>query len=240
MKITPEGVALIKQFEGLALAAYRCPAGRWTIGYGHTGPGAVAGRVITPAEAEMLLRADLARFDAFVRLKCPSATPAQHSAMVSLCFNIGERNFAKSSVLRLHQRGDVTGAARAFALWNKATAADGKRRELRGLTRRRAAEAALYLADDGQGDAQRTRAGDVIPEKPLTRSRVMIGSTVGGMATLASGAAELAEHLEWLRSLVLPLVPYLPSLQAVFVALGLAGIVLAMIARWADRKHGRL
>ncbi len=59
--------------------------------------------------------------------------------MVSLCYNIGPANFAKSSVLRLHKVGDFPGAAKAFLLWNKAN-----KRVMKGLTRRREAEAQLY------------------------------------------------------------------------------------------------
>lgn len=240
MKITPEGIALIKQFESLSVSAYLCPANKWTIGYGHTGPDVAPGKVITPPEAEALLMADLAKFDSFVRLKCPTATPAQHAAMVCFCYNIGVGNFQTSSVLRLHNAGDVVGAGRSFALWNKATDADGVKRELRGLTRRRAAEAALYLSDDGHEDEQRTRAADVVAEKPLVKSRVMIGSTVGGAAMLASGAAQMMNEIEQIKNLILPLTPYLPLLQKLFVVLGLVGVGIAMAARWTDRKHGRL
>ena len=240
MKITPEGLALIKQFESLSLRSYLCPAGKWTIGYGHTGVAVGQGQTITAADAEAMLMDDLSRFDALIRLKCPSATPAQHSAMVCLCFNIGAGSFQKSSVLRLHSAGDVTGAARAFALWNKATAADGQKRELRGLTRRRAAEAALYLSDDGHDDEQRTRAADVMPEKPLSQSRVMVGSTIGGVATIASGAAQLVTEIQWLKDLITPMTAYIPALQKLFVVLGIAGIAVAMIARWHDRKNGRV
>ncbi len=240
MKITPEGIALIKQFESLSLTSYVCPAGKWTIGYGHTGVAVGLGQTISQSDAEAMLMDDLSRFDAAVRLKCPTATPAQHSALVCLCFNIGFSNFQKSSVLRLHTAGDVTGAARAFALWNKATAADGQKKELRGLTRRRAAEAALYLSDDGHDDDQRTRAADVSPEKPLSQSRVMVGSAISGVASVASGAAHLVGEIEWLKDLITPMTAYIPALQKVFVVLGVVGIAVAMYARWHDRHTGRI
>jgi lysozyme len=240
MSIAPEGLALIRRFESLSLQAYLCPAGKWTIGYGHTGLDVGRGKSITPEEAEALLYADAARFAAFVRLKCPTATALQHAAMACLCFNIGTGNFQKSSVRRLHNAGDTAGAARAFALWTKATGADGKKRELRGLVRRRASEAALYLSDDGRNDPQRTRAADVSPEKPLTASRVMIGSSLGGAGTLSAGFTQLAEQLEWAKDLIAPMTPYLPWVHTAFIGLGVAGIAMAMIARWTDRKHGRL
>jgi|GEM_PF-2001064 len=240
MSIAPEGLALIKQFESLSLNAYLCPAGKWTIGYGHTGPEVHAGQSVTLEQAEVLLQVDVARFAAFVKLKCPIATAMQYAAMVCLCFNIGTGNFQRSSVLRLHNAGDAAGAARAFALWTKATGADGKKRELRGLVRRRAAEAALYLSEDGRDDPQRTRAADVSPEKSLTKSRVMIGSSIGGAATVSAGLSQAVEQIEWIKDLIVPLTPYLPWMHTAFIVLGVAGIALAMIARWTDRKHGRL
>jgi lysozyme len=237
MKITQTGVDLIKQFEACKLTAYLCPAQKWTIGYGHTGPDVRAGRVITQSQAETILQADVAIFDTAVQAQCPSATASQHDAMTCLAFNIGIGNFCKSSVARLHNAGNIVGAARAFALWNKATDSNGVKRELRGLTRRRAAEAALYLSDLPD---QRTRAADVVPEKPLSTSRVMVGSTVGGAATVASGLAQLSTDIQSLKDMVSPLMPYLPVLQKVFVALSVLGVGVAMYARWQDRKQGRV
>jgi lysozyme len=240
MKITPAGLALIKAFESLKLTSYLCPAQKWTIGYGHTGHDVSPGQSITAAQAEAILLRDVSRFDTAVRAQCPVATPAQHSALVCLAFNIGIGNFQKSSVARLHNSGDFTAAARAFGLWNKATASDGVKRELRGLTRRRAAEAALYLSGDGKDDEQRTRASDVVPEKPLAQSRVVMGSTVGGAAAAASALSQFANEIEWIKDLLLPLTPYLPLLQNVFVALGLVGFIVAVAARWHDKRRGRL
>lgn len=138
MKIGQRGLALIKQYEGCRLKAYKCPAGVWTIGYGSTGPHVGAGKVITQAEAEALLRQDLVRFERAVA-QADSATQNQFDAMVSLAFNIGIGAFQKSSVLRKHNAGDHAGAKASFALWNKAGG-----RVLSGLVTRRAAEADLY------------------------------------------------------------------------------------------------
>jgi lysozyme len=138
-QINAEGLALIKEFEGLELKAYLCPAKVWTIGYGSTGAHVKPGMVITEAEAEQLLRKDLARFERAVARACPIATGNQFSAMVSLAFNIGEAAFEKSTLARLHKAGDYRGAAEQFPRWNKA---GGK--VLAGLSRRRAREQALY------------------------------------------------------------------------------------------------
>lgn len=143
MNINNAGIALIKKFEGLRLKAYKCPAGIWTIGYGHTGPDVSPGQEINEREAEQYLHGDLIRFEHGVEALL-DGTPAsfdQFSAMVCLAYNIGLGNFRKSSVLRFHKAGDFAAAANAFLLWNKA---GGK--VLNGLTSRRNAERALYVA----------------------------------------------------------------------------------------------
>ena len=145
--ISAEGLALIKRFEGLRLEAYLCPAGKWTLGYGHTG-GVSEGMKITEEQAEELLKKDLAHFEKGVAAMLDGqfvANENEFSALVSLAFNIGLDALKGSSVmtfLRIH--GDRKLAARAFLLWNKATV-NGKKVTVPGLTRRREAERALFL-----------------------------------------------------------------------------------------------
>ncbi|MCY1672121.1 lysozyme [Novosphingobium sp. SL115] len=154
-RINDAGLAIIKQYEGLRLKAYLCPAGIWTIGWGHTGPDVKAGKSITLDRAEQLLRADLSRFEAAVQRLAPVATDNQFSAMVSFAFNVGEdededdvaEGLGDSTLLRKHNAGDFAGAAAQFAKWNKAKV-NGKTTVLKGLTDRRAREAALYAKPD--------------------------------------------------------------------------------------------
>lgn len=139
--LSQAGVDLIKQFEGLELKAYPDPgtgAEPWTIGIGHTG-GVRPGDVITEARAEQLLRQDVGRFEVAVRKYCPVTTQPQFDALVSFAFNVGEDNLKDSTLRRMHNEGNYSGAAGQFARWNKAA---GK--VMTGLTRRRAAEASLY------------------------------------------------------------------------------------------------
>lgn len=138
-QIGAAGLALIKEFEGLRLKAYLCPARVWTIGYGSTGPHVQPGMVITEAQADDLLQRDLDRFEDAVAKVTPGATQNQFDAMVCLAFNIGTGAFLKSSVLRLHLAEDHRAAAEAFSKWVYAGG-----RVLPGLQRRRAAEARLY------------------------------------------------------------------------------------------------
>ena len=142
-QINPAGLELVKRFEGCKLTAYLCPAKILTIGYGSTGKHVTPGLCITPARAEALLRDDLARFEEFVEAKCAPFTDNQFAALVSLAFNVGNGNLQTSTLRKLHRAGDYAGAAGQFQQWNKARVR-GKLIVLAGLTKRRAAESALY------------------------------------------------------------------------------------------------
>lgn len=139
MNISPAGLDLIKQFEGLKLNAYVCPAGVLTIGYGTTA-GVKPGQAITAARAEELLRADVAKFERGVA-DAVTVPLAQHQfdALVSLAYNIGLGAFRTSTLLRLLNKGEVASAAKQFDRWNR-----GGQKVLPGLTRRRAAERKLF------------------------------------------------------------------------------------------------
>lgn len=138
-RIGPKGLALIRQFEGLRLHAYFCPAGIATIGFGSTGPHVKMGMTITEAEANALLLDDLDWFEVGVAKVGGPMTPGQFSALTALAFNIGLDALKHSTLLRLHQEGDYDGAAAQFLRWNRAGS-----KILPGLTARRAAERALY------------------------------------------------------------------------------------------------
>ena len=141
MQISKAGLDLIKQFEGLYLKAYRCPAGVPTIGYGHTA-GVAMGQTITQQQADDYLRRDVRQFErAVARLVSVPLTQGQFDALVSFAFNLGEGALAQSTLLRLLNAGDYAGAAAQFDRWNKAGG-----RVLPGLVRRRAAERALFEA----------------------------------------------------------------------------------------------
>lgn len=149
MQVSGAGLRFIKSWEGFEPRAYRDVAGIWTIGYGHT-EGFRDGRfregsVVSEEEALALLREDLR-----VRERAVAAAVRvpleQHEfdALASLVYNIGVGGFRRSTVLRRLNAGDRGGAADAFLLWNKARVG-GRLREVRGLTRRRRAERALFM-----------------------------------------------------------------------------------------------
>lgn len=198
-----------------------------------TGPEVHEGFEITSEEAETLLQSDLIVFDAGVAKTCAVATSCQHSALVSLAYNIGLANFAKSSVARLHNAERYAEAAQAFALWNKAGGV-----VLPGLVSRRAAEAAMYLLDQPVENAP-TAAG----EKPLIQSRAINGQAIAGTGLAASaGLASLRDSMsswsDW-QNIVMQIIPYFNDAKWVFVALVACGIGMTMYARWHDRNAGR-
>jgi lysozyme len=134
------GLALTKSFEGLSLRAYPDCAGRWTIGYGHTGPDVGEGQAISEFEAEAMLRADLG--DAVACVNRAVRVPiAQHQfdALVDFCFNAGRGNFLQSTLLAKVNRGDFAAAAFQFGLWVHAAG-----EVVPGLVRRRKAEAEMF------------------------------------------------------------------------------------------------
>lgn len=134
------GLSLIKQFEGCKLSAYLCPAGIPTIGYGRT-TGVKLGQTITQSQADAWVVEEYDAFEARVyRIVTVPLTANQLGALVSFAYNVGTGALASSTLLRLLNAGDYKGAAAQFARWNKAGG-----RVLAGLTKRRAAEAALFL-----------------------------------------------------------------------------------------------
>ena len=140
MNVSETGIELIKKFEGCVLKAYKCPAGVWTIGYGHTA-GVKEGQTITKKEAEDLLKHDLITFETHVsNLITVAINQNQFDALVSFCYNLGPGNLKSSTLLKLINAKNFNGAAEQFDRW---VYTGGKK--LNGLVKRRAAEKALFL-----------------------------------------------------------------------------------------------
>ncbi len=131
--------ALVKEFEGLALSAYKCPAGVWTIGYGHTGD-VHGGERVSIHQADTILTADLEATALRLRqaVKAP-VTLGQFKALLSFAFNVGANACKDSTLLKKLNAGDEGGAAVEFTRW---VYADGKK--LKGLVKRRAREAEVF------------------------------------------------------------------------------------------------
>ena len=148
MRISQNGIAVLKYFEACSLSAYPDPAtggAPWTIGWGHTGPEVVRGLVWTQTKADAQLLTDLAERELSVSCAVTSIiTQGQFDALVVFVYSLGHGNFEGSTLLRLVNAGDMDEAIEQFPRWNKA---NGK--PMRGLTRRRAAEAALFAGKTG-------------------------------------------------------------------------------------------
>jgi GH24 family phage-related lysozyme (muramidase) len=143
-KLNVAGMKILKECEGLYLNAYKCPAGVWTIGFGCT-EGVRPGMSITEAEAEQMLRKELAKFEEGVErtLGHIPLNENQFSALVSLTYNCGLGAISEGMTIRRKlEARDYQGAADGFLLWNK-----GGGRVLPGLVKRREMERKLFLTE---------------------------------------------------------------------------------------------
>ena len=130
----------IIDFEGCKLTAYRCPAGVWTIGVGHT-RGVKQGQKITEAQAISLLKGDLLPCENYVNNLGVCKTQGQFDALVDFCFNLGTGALGRSTLLKFIRQGKAEQYIRGeFAKWVKS---GGK--TLVGLVKRRAWEADRYF-----------------------------------------------------------------------------------------------
>lgn len=140
MRTSPKGISLIKSFEGLRLKSYQDSVGVWTIGYGAT-RGIYPGMTITNEQAERMLMNDIARFEPELdKLAKVPLNQNQWDALMSFTYNLGAANLSSSTLLKLLNVKDYAGAAEQFPRWNKAGG-----QVLAGLTKRRAAERAMFL-----------------------------------------------------------------------------------------------
>lgn len=139
MKISAEGLALIKKFEGCELTAYQCSAGVWTIGYGHT-KGVEKGMTISKESAEEMLVEELNEYENYISDNVTSPlSQNQFDAMVSWVYNLGPSNLLASTLLKVLNAGDYDGVPAQIKRWNKAGG-----QTLDGLIRRREAESLLF------------------------------------------------------------------------------------------------
>lgn len=229
MKTSQKGLDLIKEYEGLRLNAYLCPAKVWTIGYGHTSaagaPAVRRGMKITKARAEEILRADLAKYEAGV-LAAVSVpiTQGQFDALVSFAYNCGVGALRKSTLLKRVNAKQFDRVPAEFMKWTR-----GGGKELPGLVRRRRAECALWR---GVGDAPppkpdaRVAPDEPKPTKKITQSREANAAIAAGGAGAVAAATEILPHTSTLSDAL-----GRPALIALIV------VVLACAAIWWWRRE---
>lgn len=140
MKTSNNGLLFIKRHEGCRLRAYKCFTHEkyFTIGYGHYGQDVKAGMTITQAQADELLRKDLARFEKAVnKVSVVKGKQNVFDALVSFTYNCGENNLVK-----LTNGRDLKTIADKIVLYNKSGGV-----VINGLTKRRIEEQKLMLLD---------------------------------------------------------------------------------------------
>ena len=143
MKISEEGLSLIKKFEGCELKAYQDSVDVWTIGYGHT-KGVEDGQEITQEEAEEMLASELDEYEGYINdLVACDLEQCQFDALVAWVYNLGPTNLRSSTMLKRLNSNDLEDVPNQIKRWNKA---GGK--VLNGLVRRREAEALLFEGSD--------------------------------------------------------------------------------------------
>lgn len=144
MRISEAGLAIIREYEqgpggGVALKAYQCDAGVWTIGWGHT-KGVKEGDTCTLDQAEVWLDEDNDDAEETVyRFTVAALNQNQFDALVSFVFNLGATAYRNSTLLKFLNAGDYAGASRQFPRWNRVKGVIA-----RGLVRRRRDEQELF------------------------------------------------------------------------------------------------
>lgn len=140
LKVSREGIVLIKSFEGFRPRALQRDGGGWVIGYGHT-LSAREGASVSEADAELLLRYDLLAIEAAVNDAIPTdLNQHQFDALVSFAFSVGLDRFATSDVRQRLTAGATVAAADAMMGWPEPALPET-------ALRRRVAERALFVAD---------------------------------------------------------------------------------------------
>jgi lysozyme len=233
MKTSTRGISLLIEFEGFRGEAYiPVPGDVPTIGFGFT-KGVRMGDKMTLAQAKERLKRELVEYENAVLAACVhQPNQNQFDALVSFAFNVGVGGLRKSSVLKAHNRRDYQAAARAFGLWNKSGGV-----VYAGLTRRRAAESALYLEPvAGTTMAEEAPMPQRIDEeRPMTASTINRAGVVAGGSTAIVAATETVNSINYLKRGVDDLQDWLVPILLI-VAVGAVGYIVW--ERLRARKEG--
>jgi len=243
MNLSSEGLDLIKSFEGYLkpvndgsgdCTAYLCPARVWTIGWGCT-QGVHSGMRWTRDEAERMLLSEISHHEQQVtRLVTVPIEQEHYDALVSFSYNCGSNALKRSTLLRKLNAGNYDAAEAQFHRWKR-----GGGRVLRGLVRRRKAEAAMFAR--GTAKLLEVDAEEPMPQavaaasEPISRPAVGAGGmALGGGAVI--GAAEVIKDPH-------AIIAWKPVLEwgAAVPIVALIGVALAVVAflpwsKWLDRK----
>lgn len=231
MRMSDAGIALIKEFEGCRLTAYKCPAGIWTIGYGHTtaagSPEVTPGMAITQQDAEDILRRDLVKYEnGVIKLVNVELAQGQFDALVDFAYNAGVGALAKSTLLKKVNAEEFDAVPNELMKWTK-----GGGRELPGLVRRRRAEARIWRGIEAEAPVDHSESRSE-PDQPKA-SKSITQSKEANAAVAAGGLGAVAAAQE-----VMPVIKeggnilngLSPTVLILFV------IMLAAVGVWYWRK----
>jgi lysozyme len=179
LKVSREGVVLIKSFEGFRPRAVRGADGRWVIGYGHSAS-ARAGLTVGEQDAELLLQYDLLPVVRALNEQAP-ATLNQHQfdALASFAISVGVDRFLASDVLQRLNEGQAGRAADALIGWPEAPSPESR-------LRRRAAERALFVADPGAAVTLADLLAAPLPLPPATPAEPRADASEARAAAVAA------------------------------------------------------
>ena len=232
MRMSADGLALVKEFEGLRLKAYKCPAAVWTIGYGHTSaagaPIVSADMLISKENAEEILQRDMVQYEDGVRnLVKVGLTQGQFDALVDFAYNAGVGALQKSTLLKKVNAEKFDEVPAEFMKWTK-----GGGKELPGLVRRRRAEVKLWRGldtekpipvDEARTDPDQPKASKSIVQSKEANAAVVAGG-LGTVAVVREVMPMVKEGGDLLGSLS-------PTILILFVIIAAAGAV------WYFRKQ---
>ncbi|MBM5806571.1 MAG: lysozyme [Cyanobacteria bacterium M_surface_10_m2_179] len=204
MPLTPEGLTLLKAWEGCRLSAYPDPASGgapWTIGYGHTGAEVVPGLMISREQADAWLEQDAAEASGAVDrlLRGVAPTPRQRDALISFCFNVGAGALERSTLRKRLLAGEAPAVVIAEELprWCK-----GPNGPVEGLKRRRSSEVAHAQAGSAASQAggpAPTRTAQFTP--PIQRSTPCIITKACRTRRMpGNGSSAASQMSNWLPS----------------------------------------
>jgi len=139
MKISENGLELIKKFEGCETTAYQDSVGVWTIGFGHT-KGVEEGQTCSIEDAESMLADEMDEYEGYIN-NMVKVELQQHEfdALVAWVYNLGPTNLGESTMLKVLNGGQFDRVPDEMNRW---TRAGGK--ILEGLVRRRQAESLMF------------------------------------------------------------------------------------------------
>lgn len=235
--VTERAKALAREFEGLRLTAYKCPADVWTLGYGHT-HGVKAGDTCTRAQAEIWLTNDF--FDAAQTVErilgeaiVLALTDNQHDALCDFVLNLGPNPSA--TLWKKLKARDFDAIPAQLSRW----VYTGKTK-LNGLVRRRNAEIALWSEDEPGSSAQPTSSAETrtAPTPPAPAPATLTPAHIATAAVAAAGG--VAEGAKQVTQIISPYAAQSDMVQhalsyAATVGAG-AAVAVALFAYLAHRR----